>query len=776
MGETNIGTARERKPPDILQQGIESGNFVDDFQCGRLFSVESYNYEPVSKCRFEDISIEQTLFTDDFNICKIKLQQEISKRENCEKQISELKRKLEETRQALIQSLSLQDDMCQTVGQLQENWKYFDYQWAACEGLEINLNTRRMDGKGMCQGRENVRHPDNMSLFTESCPKENDFFEEGTFEQHTLPKLITNDIVREKNEDIVIETKHLFEARKELMVKGRQLENFKQELVKLKKERKKNEFELKEIDKKIHLLTDQRLSLFNIRSKIQRRECYIENEIQLLYNSMDQINSNIREYLIKELQEVNDYFQDHEFNFVVPKKELDCKSVTDRYTTNRYSPNCPSEEMLMGRKNEERFKYVLQLDHTMKKINEIEGQLLNYNYKNGVKDKMHHGKEIKHDWPKYKPINVDDSLVFDGTEPSLHQSTEIKSKEKRRKRSFYFEKCISYESVADVKKIMNDNNFQFEKSISELFKEQSVHLKEEMQIMIKEEMKHIIPTPISVGNNKQQFTLGNNIQNKLSLSQQQCKTDEPADIECSIENEEISGLGLEDAYYLHYGSFTAYSYFLGYLELILKAHPFGLEHSKGFTERINTYINHHHLREDSFPVTKLFIVVPLSLDVPINVVKDSVDDNSINAPHWLEDASPLEPLEFHVVGVRNRTYDVPVYKLKDPSSRKRPKYVAIAVALKSLFDVFCFNVEDFEFFKTNKDEIISVYCKALEEIILENHHCKDLCEIILFRRTDSNGKRVNLAKVILRRIKQLHKEKNKMSGTLHYHDARRKSN
>ena len=187
-----------------------------------------------------------------------------------------------------------------------------------------------------------------------------------------------------------------------------------------------------------------------------------------------------------------------------------------------------------------------------------------------------------------------------------------------------------------------------------------------------------------------------------------------------------------------------------------------------------SYINAQHLAEDSFPLTKLIILVPQMLDTPSDLRELSRDEHSAEGRFWIEPAKHRLPAAVVArAGNTRRPYDVPVYKIKDPDKIEKPKYVAATVALKSLFDVVNMNPVDSSEIKQHLQEIILSFCRSLEIIIRESEDCKDLCEIICFAHMDSSGRRVNIARLILEIIDKLLAEKNERCRTSHIHHSMR---
>lgn len=206
---------------------------------------------------------------------------------------------------------------------------------------------------------------------------------------------------------------------------------------------------------------------------------------------------------------------------------------------------------------------------------------------------------------------------------------------------------------------------------------------------------------------------------------------------------------------LDYGSGMAYNFFYGYLRLVLPDPEVGIQSMKGIKKRIETFINHHGLPDSAFPVKKLFILIPQNLYIPTDLRDISTDcpDN-----YWMEAAVSLEDQELDRAGVKGRVYKNSVYKIWNRDSPGAPPVYVVAegaTPLKTCYDVMKIDPKMSRVFKDHQYDIMSIFYKTLGDIIRDSDDCRDRCEIIYYVDTDENKKKVNVAKVILKRIQEL---------------------
>lgn len=196
---------------------------------------------------------------------------------------------------------------------------------------------------------------------------------------------------------------------------------------------------------------------------------------------------------------------------------------------------------------------------------------------------------------------------------------------------------------------------------------------------------------------------------------------------------------------LDYGTGMAYSFYYGYLRLVLPST--GTRDSKSINEKIENFEDNHNV---TFPVHKLFILIPSSGYIPPDLKE---------ASQWMESASELEEETRNRAGNIGRKYRNNVYKLY-PGGLKagvKPQYVVAegASPLLTYHEVLQHNHPESELFKRYKTEIIQIFHEKLKNILQSNPDTRDLCELIYYNDYDSNGVKVNVGKIILERISKL---------------------
>ncbi|XP_032683813.1 stimulator of interferon genes protein [Odontomachus brunneus] len=201
---------------------------------------------------------------------------------------------------------------------------------------------------------------------------------------------------------------------------------------------------------------------------------------------------------------------------------------------------------------------------------------------------------------------------------------------------------------------------------------------------------------------------------------------------------------LNDLKGLDYGTGMAYSYYYGYLRLIL---PSTGTYSKSIVEKIENFEDKHGI---TFPVHKLFILIPSSGYIPPDL-KEASDQ-------WMESAQELEEEKRNRAGVVGRTYRNNAYKIY-PGGRKsgaNPVYVVVegATPLLTFYEVQKHNHAEALLYRQFKHEIITTFHMKLHSALQNELDTKDLCELIYYDDY-KDGTKVNIAKIILKRISEL---------------------
>ncbi|GAB1866505.1 Transmembrane protein 173 [Camponotus japonicus] len=197
---------------------------------------------------------------------------------------------------------------------------------------------------------------------------------------------------------------------------------------------------------------------------------------------------------------------------------------------------------------------------------------------------------------------------------------------------------------------------------------------------------------------------------------------------------------------LDYGTGMAYSFYYGYLQLILPNR--GTSDSKSIIEKIENFEDKH---EVTFPVHKLFIVIPSSGYISPHL-KEMSDQ-------WMESARELEEEKRDRAGTIGRTYRNNAYKIypNGRDSGASPVYVVAegATPLLTFYEVQQHSHPESIVYKRYKNEITMMFYKKLREILESEPTTRNLCELIYYNDYDSKGARVNVAKVILQRISEI---------------------
>lgn len=196
---------------------------------------------------------------------------------------------------------------------------------------------------------------------------------------------------------------------------------------------------------------------------------------------------------------------------------------------------------------------------------------------------------------------------------------------------------------------------------------------------------------------------------------------------------------------LDYGSGMAYSYYYGYLRLIL---PSTGTASKGIVEKIENFEDNHDV---TFPVHKLFILIPSSGYIPPDLKEASYQ--------WMESANELEEEKRNRAGNIGRTYRNNAYKIH-PDGRnasRDPVYVVVegATPLLTFHEVQQHTHLETAVYKRYNHKIIEKFYTKLKEILQSTPDTRDLCELIYYSDYDVKGNKVNVAKIILERISEI---------------------
>lgn len=195
---------------------------------------------------------------------------------------------------------------------------------------------------------------------------------------------------------------------------------------------------------------------------------------------------------------------------------------------------------------------------------------------------------------------------------------------------------------------------------------------------------------------------------------------------------------------LDYGTGMAYSFYYGYLRLVL---PSAETSKKGIIEKIENFEANHNV---TFPVHKLFILIPSSGYIPPDLKEASYQ--------WMESARELEEDKRNRAGNVGRTYRNNVYKIHPGGENgKDPVYVAVegATPLLTYYEVQKHNHPESAIYKRYKRKIIEMFYRKLQEILQSEPETRDLCELIYYDDYDAKGDKINVATIILERIAEI---------------------
>lgn len=195
---------------------------------------------------------------------------------------------------------------------------------------------------------------------------------------------------------------------------------------------------------------------------------------------------------------------------------------------------------------------------------------------------------------------------------------------------------------------------------------------------------------------------------------------------------------------LDYGSGMAYSYYYGYLDIVL---PFRGGQSKGLSENIENYEANNGV---VVPVKKLFILIPTSLRTPPDLKEASYN--------WLESAKALTSVVKTRAGTVDRTYHSTVYIIHPGGQIQGENSVYVvtegATPLLTFYEVTQNSGKDATSYNDFKKEIAGSFYRTLRDIIKSKPEVRDLCELVYYEDFDPDQKRVNVAKILLDRIQE----------------------
>ena len=729
------------------------GTQCDVSRCG-IVKQELSSFPATVTCQastFNNLSrlnvVDSSLAYQDEQEVKAKLENERYRRQYYERSNHQLRRQLMIERQRSSEAISLQGDMRFEVEELQKAWYQFVQQWDVYQtGLSKNLQNYQggyQDHNIQLNDSSNVECPshdvnDISADCNEMCyvpdKKNGNLFCEDSVKNCASMKEVRSEFVQTANDTIITitpeETIELFtDIDKALKIMNDQFQELKAELFSLKQNEEVISSKLGKVNETIDTLNKHKIWLLNTLYEIKEKENVIRCKMGELSNHMNKIH--FKQSSVHRFSKL----EDSETALFERCNERDCLSFFNRFS----SENLVDHQTFPELQNEEIVSYKLSSEQPVQAVEKLESEVAcNYSLlKSFVAD--------------------EDDLGTDGAKVKLNilecERRENSNCEAFNGHSAFYELHKQDGSSEGCENISVENGEYLQKNSIGILVKVCDDLRKEILSLSSQDMSEEFSERSSI--------LESKVQQKLPLMKRDAEIAQSKPDELVKHEEELCGatgpILREEINYLSYGSALAYSYFYGYLKLILPVYEFGTE-PKGIKAKIVKYINAQHLSEDSFPLQKLIVLVPQMLDTPSNPQKLSTDEGE--EKYW------LEPAKYHLdaevisrAGVTNRPYDVPVYKIKDPDKIEKPKYIAATVALKSLFDVVNMNPEDSSEIIVNLPETISSFCRTLEILLSESEDCRDLCEIICFTHKDISGKKVNIARLILQRIDELLAEK-----------------
>ncbi|XP_034185691.2 transmembrane protein sting [Osmia lignaria lignaria] len=210
-----------------------------------------------------------------------------------------------------------------------------------------------------------------------------------------------------------------------------------------------------------------------------------------------------------------------------------------------------------------------------------------------------------------------------------------------------------------------------------------------------------------------------------------------------IDQDKESPFDINSMQGLDYGTGMAYSYYYGYLRLVL---PTTGSLNKGLIEKLENIEDENNIR---VAVHKLLILIPESSYVPPDLKEASYK--------WMESARTLEEEIRDRAGVKNRIYRNSLYKIfPDGDRNSTPVYVPVegATPLVTFGEVQKHAHPETKVYSKYRKDVIKRFHEKLKELISSDPECADKCELIYYNDYDENGMKVNVAKVILDRLQR----------------------
>ncbi|KAG5875749.1 hypothetical protein JTB14_002051 [Gonioctena quinquepunctata] len=193
---------------------------------------------------------------------------------------------------------------------------------------------------------------------------------------------------------------------------------------------------------------------------------------------------------------------------------------------------------------------------------------------------------------------------------------------------------------------------------------------------------------------------------------------------------------------LDYGSGMAYSFFHGYLNIVL---PKTGNEEKNLKELMQDYEDKNNI---NFNVYKLFILIPKSMTCFISLKNEYSPS--------IDESSSLPEKIITVAGVKDRVYKNAVYKIVSDKNKKIYVSAEYATPLKTFKDVFDKTGPHSDFYNKHKKEIILQFYLTLKKV-LEGTGMNEFCELIYFEDSyeeDGTTRYYDVGRIIQTRLKK----------------------
>ncbi|GJQ72182.1 hypothetical protein Trydic_g3274 [Trypoxylus dichotomus] len=199
---------------------------------------------------------------------------------------------------------------------------------------------------------------------------------------------------------------------------------------------------------------------------------------------------------------------------------------------------------------------------------------------------------------------------------------------------------------------------------------------------------------------------------------------------------------------LDYGSAMAYSFYHGYLQIVL---PHKGTEKKGIKELIADFEANEGV---TFGYRKLLVLIPLSLHCPPTVETKST---------IVESSKSLGEIIVDRAGVNKRVYKNTAYKIKDEADSKNKIYVCLeyATPLQTLFEIINHRNEHANDYALQRKELVLQFYLTLQNLLNNDPDCKDCCDLIFFDDKTENDEYVDVGKVVLAHINKYRNKRNR---------------